>query len=424
MIFALAGCETTPKPAPPAAPEVVSLKKLSPSSYPNFADDLDYDNLGRAIAQSIAYLQVVPPQREYEFGRDRVSAAHILKSLQRFQGFIQGRPPARSLQDFIRDNYLVYQSPGRNAQDEVLFTGYYEPLLRGSRSRKPEYAYPVYPRPEDLVTVDLGAFSEKFKGEKITGRLTDRALVPYYERREIEEDGVLYGKIQPIAWVNDPVDLFFLHIQGSGKIALDDGQTINAHYDGGNGRPYRSIGQLLIDEGKISREEMSMQRIRAYLRENPFEIQRVLNYNPSYIFFKIGAGGRPGRAERQADAGPVARPGPENFPARSADLHRDEKAARRGLRQGPVLGGLPPVHAEPGHGWGDRGAGPGRHLLGRGPLRGACRGASQAPGQALFPRAQTGGGCALTGHPQTSRTITSPPSCAAPARLTGIFPRA
>ena len=112
--------------------------------------------------------------------------------MQRFQGFIQSRPPARSLQDFIRDNYLVYQSPGRNAQDEVLFTGYYEPLLRGSRSRKPEYAYPVYPRPEDLVTVDLGTFSEKFKGEKITGRLTDRALVPYYERREIEEDGVLY----------------------------------------------------------------------------------------------------------------------------------------------------------------------------------------------------------------------------------------
>ncbi len=294
LIFVLAGCETTPKPVPPAAPappEVVPLKKLSPSSYPNFADDLDYNSLGQAIAQSIAYLQVVPPQREVEFGRDRVSAAHVLKSLQRFQGFIHGRPTARSLQDFIRDNYLVYQSPGRNAQDEVLFTGYYEPLLRGSRSRKPEYAYPVYPRPEDLVTVDLGTFSEKFKGEKITGRLTDRAIVPYYERREIEEDGVLYGKIQPIAWVNDPVDLFFLHIQGSGKIALDDGQTINAHYDGGNGRPYRSIGQLLIDEGKVTREEMSMQRIRAYLRENPHEIQRVLNHNPSYIFFKIGPGG-------------------------------------------------------------------------------------------------------------------------------------
>jgi len=291
LIFALAGCETTPKPAPQAVPEVVSLKKLSPSSYPNFTDDLDYDNLGQAIAQSIAYLQVVPSQREVYFGSDRVSAAHILKSLQRFQGFIQNRPPARSLQDFIRDNYLVYQSPGRNAQDEVLFTGYYEPLLRGSRARKPEYAYPVYPRPEDLLTVDLGTFSEKFKGEKIAGRLAGRALVPYYERREIEEDGVLYGKLQPIAWVDDPIDLFFMQIQGSGKIALDDGTTINAHYDGGNGRPYRSIGQLLIDEGKVSREEMSMQRIRAYLRENPLEIQRVLNHNPSYIFFKIGPGG-------------------------------------------------------------------------------------------------------------------------------------
>ena len=291
LIFGLAGCATKPTPAPPGAPEVVSLKKLSPSGYPHFGDDLDYDNLEQAIAQSIAYLQGQPAQREYVFGRDRISAEHILKSLRRFQSFIIDRPPASRLQDFIRDHYLVYQSVGRNAQDEVLFTGYYEPILRGSRSRKPEYAYPVYPRPEDLITVDLGAFSEKFKGEKITGRVADRSLVPYYERREIDEDGVLYGKVQPIAWVNDPVDLFFLHIQGSGKIALDDGQMINVHYDGSNGRPYRSIGQLLIDEGKIPREEMSMQRIRAYLRDNPLEIQRVLDYNPSYIFLTIAPGG-------------------------------------------------------------------------------------------------------------------------------------
>jgi peptidoglycan lytic transglycosylase A len=291
LIFALAGCATKPKPAPPGAPEVVSLKKLSPSGYPHFGDDLDFDNLERAISQSIAYLQGQPAQREYVFGPDRISAGHVLKSLQRFQSFIIDRPTAGRLQDFIRDHYLVYQSVGRNAQDEVLFTGYYEPILRGSRSRKPEYAYPVYPRPEDLITVDLGAFSEKFKGEKIVGRVSDRALVPYYERREIEEEGVLYGKVQPIAWVNDPVDLFFLHIQGSGKIALDDGQMINVHYDGSNGRPYRSIGQLLIDEGKIPREEMSMQRIRAYLRDNPLEIQHVLDFNPSFIFFTIAPGG-------------------------------------------------------------------------------------------------------------------------------------
>jgi len=98
---------------------------------------------------------------------------------------------------------------------------------------------------------------------------------------------VLYGKAQPLAWVSDPVNLYFLHVQGSGKVVFEDGQTIIVGYDSSNGRPYRSIGQLLIDEGKISLEEMSMQRIRAYLNQNPGEIQRVLDHNPSYIFFKV-----------------------------------------------------------------------------------------------------------------------------------------
>lgn len=288
MALLLSGCPPPPKP-PPAPPAEVppALIRLEPSAYPNFSDDLDYEGLENAFAQSSAYLQAIPATREIEFGRDRYTAGHILHSLQRFQSYIRMRPSGADLQNYIRTSFLVYQSVGRDRKGEVLFTGYYEPLLKGRRSVSPEFRYPLYGRPDDLLTIDLGAFSEKYKGEKLTGRVQNSFVVPYHDRRDIEEAGALYGKAQPLAWVSDPVELFFLHIQGSGRVVFEDGQAIIVGYDASNGRPYRSIGQLLIDEGKISREEMSMQRIRAYLSQNPGEIQRVLDHNPSYIFFKV-----------------------------------------------------------------------------------------------------------------------------------------
>lgn len=286
----MAGCQTPPRvPAPPILPPTAetALKRLEPDAYPDFTDDLDYESLERALTLSISYLRDAAPERVFRFGPDQYDTLHVLKSLQHFQGFIRNRPPARSLQQFIRDEFRVYRSAGRDDKAEVLYTGYYEPLLKGSLNRRLEFSYPVYPRPDDLVTIDLGLFSEKYKGDTIVGRLAGGRVIPYYDRREIVEDGVLYGKVEPIAWVEDPVDLFFLHIQGSGRIALEDGRTLHLNYAAKNGRPYRSVGQLLIEEGRITREEMSMQRIKAYLRQNPFETQRVLNHNPSFIFFRI-----------------------------------------------------------------------------------------------------------------------------------------
>ena len=286
----LFGCQAPPgKPEPPVGPPAVetALKRLEPDTYPDFADDMDYEGLERALTHSIAYLQAAPPERTFRFGPDPYDTAHVLKSLQHFLAFIRTQPPVRTLQEFIRSDFRVYQSIGRDAQGQVLFTGYYEPLLKGSLERRSEFSYPVYPRPDDLVTIDLGAFFEKYKGETIAGRLAGRRVVPYYDRREIEQDGVLSGKAEPIAWVEDPLDLFFLHIQGSGRIALEDGRILHVGYDAKNGRPYRSIGQLLIDEGRIPRDEISMQRIKAYLRENPSEAERVLHHNPSFIFFRV-----------------------------------------------------------------------------------------------------------------------------------------
>ncbi len=263
------------------------LIRLSPSEYPAFADDMNYRELAESIGQSLKYLRKIPKDRKFSFGEDSYDAAHMIRSLENFLVFIEKNPSQKETEKFIRSRYLVYKSIGRDQQGEVLFTGYYEPLLRGSRRESAEYRYPVYGPPKDMMTVDLSGFSSDLKGKKIIGRIDGDQFLPYYERKEIEQNQVLRGKAPELAWVNDPVDLFFLQIQGSGKIALDNGETINVHYHSKNGRAYKSIGQVLIDEKKISKEEMSMQKIRQYLREHPEEQNRILNANPSYVFFSI-----------------------------------------------------------------------------------------------------------------------------------------
>jgi membrane-bound lytic murein transglycosylase A len=154
-----------------------------------------------------------------------------------------------------------------------------------------------------LTTVDLSLFSPQFEGKTIIGRYTNQRVVPYYDRKEIENEGLLEGKVQEIAWLKDRIDLFFLQIQGSGKIYFDNGKTIDVHYHATNGQPYRSIGKLLVDQGKIPLEEISMQKIRDYLRRHPEEIETILNYNPSYVFFKIEPNGPIGCLEAKLTPG-------------------------------------------------------------------------------------------------------------------------
>ncbi|MDX2440055.1 MAG: MltA domain-containing protein [Desulfobacterales bacterium] len=263
------------------------LIRLSTSSHPKFSDDMLYDGLEHSILKSIEYLKKISSDRTFKFADDYYTASHMIRSFEYFLSFIQTRPSKKDLEYFIKSNYLVYQSAGRDSRGEVLFTGYYEPLLEGSLNRDAEFNIPVLTLPDDLIEIDLAPFSEKFKGEKITGRLTNRTVVPYYDRREISQGMILDGKSRQLAWLKDPVDLLFLQIQGSGRIYLDTGDTINVHYHGKNGQPYRSIGKLLIDTDKIPRSEMSMQKIREYLNNHPEEIEDVLNYNPSYVFFKL-----------------------------------------------------------------------------------------------------------------------------------------
>ncbi len=284
-VFAIwfSGC-TQPTPAPD---EGAVMEQISGRSYPEFTDDMTYDGLEHCLQKSLSYLQKIPIDRQFDFGKDHYTTEHMIRSLQYFMDFVQSRPPADELEQFIRSNYLVYRSVGRNGKGEVLYTGYYEPNLKGSLSRSEDYRFPVYARPEDLISIDLSLFNEKYAGEKIIARYTDQKVLPYYSRSEIDSDGALQGSTDVLAWVEDPVDVFFLQIQGSGKIYLDNGNVLNVHYHTSNGRPYRSIGKLLIDTEKITVDDMSMQKIREYLNTHPVEIEEVFNYNPSYVFFKI-----------------------------------------------------------------------------------------------------------------------------------------
>jgi membrane-bound lytic murein transglycosylase A len=271
--------------------EELSLLRLSQSQYPKFNDDMFFENLVPAISKSLEYLERVPEHREFRFGPDVYDTGHLKNSLMHFMDFVQKEPDGKNIDQFIAENYRVYGSIGGKETGKVLYTGYYEPTLYGSLYPSSKYPYPVYGPPEDLVTIDLSAFSTKFEGEKIRGRWTGKTLVPYYGRREIDFEQVLAENLKPLVYVDNIVDLFFLHVQGSGRVNLEEGYPINLRYHNVNGRPYISIGKYLIETGKIEHSEMSMQKIKEYLQLNPEEIIEVLSKNPSYVFFEVGPKG-------------------------------------------------------------------------------------------------------------------------------------
>ena len=273
--------------------EEPALQLLSELQYPKFTDDMLFDSLAPAISKSLEYLEKVPENREFRFGTDVYSAAHLKKSLIKFQDFIKKEPEGKNIDQFISENYLVYKSIGGKETGKVLYTGYYEPTLDGSLTPSSKFLYPVYGPPGDLITIDLSAFSTKFEGEKIKGRWTGETVVPYYDRKEIDFQGILANDMEPLAYVDDIVDLFFLHVQGSGRINLVEGYPLNLRFHTTNGRPYVSIGKYLIETEKIDRSEMSMQKIKEYLKLHPEEISDVLSKNPSYVFFEVGPEGGP-----------------------------------------------------------------------------------------------------------------------------------
>lgn len=166
-----------------------------------------------------------------------------------------------------------------------MLTGYYEPELRGSRLPGPEFFHPLYVRPADLVTVDLGLFAPDLKGRGLVGRFDAGALIPYPTRSEISA-GALAGQNAELLWVDDPVAAFFLEIQGSGRVRLPDGSVIRVGYAAKNGHPYTAIGRVLVEMGALTLDEVSLPAIRDWLKANPDRAQEVMNTNRSHVFFR------------------------------------------------------------------------------------------------------------------------------------------
>lgn len=195
-------------------------------------------------------------------------------------------PDNETARAFFETRFVARPLVTQSGSTEGLITGYYEPLLQGSRTRTTAYRYAVYKRPADLLVVDIGSLYEELKGKRVRGRLKGRYVVPYFSRKEID-NGNNPLKGNEIAWVKDPVGLFFLHIQGSGRIRFQDGSDIAVGYSDQNGHPYYAIGRRLIEKGAIKEEDVSMQSIREWLRSNPDDAVELLNRNPSYVFFTI-----------------------------------------------------------------------------------------------------------------------------------------
>jgi membrane-bound lytic murein transglycosylase A len=284
-----AACSPTPPPHTFEAPSV--MVPLALEDFPEFTDDVDYDGLLEALRQSMVYLNRLPQERQFDFGGHSYDKIHMQRSLARFAAFIATRPDPARLNQFIRTHYRIYKSSGRPPDGEVLFTGYFEPLYPGSLAPTTQHTVPVYGVPDDLITVDLGAFAPDLAGRRVVGRVAERRLQPYYTRAQILNDGVLAGKAPIIAWMNDPLDLYFLQVQGSGRIQTPDGKNISLLYAAQNGYAADLVGRHLIRENKVPAAEMSMQRIRRYFQDNPAEKIPMLNRDPSFVFFRRGSSG-------------------------------------------------------------------------------------------------------------------------------------
>lgn len=215
--------------------------------------------------------------------------------------------PDKDAAKFFDQNFELVQV----GDGKAFATGYYEPEIAGSRVQAPGYDVPIYKRPSDLIDVDLGQFSDELKGKKIRGRVKGQSFVPYADRTEIEEGG-LSGRGLEIAWAADPVEFFFLQVQGSGRLKLPDGSVMRIGYDGQNGRDYTGIGKLMKDRGLLGPGQTSMQGIVAWLHANPEQGKAIMRENKSWVFFKeltgpgpLGALGLPVSAQATVAADPA-----------------------------------------------------------------------------------------------------------------------
>jgi len=265
-----------------------------------------------------------------------------------------------TVRNFFEQYFTPHQVRNSDGTTSGLMTGYYGPELQGSRVATEEYRYPLYGQPEDMLIIALDSVYPELGNYRLRGRLEGNRVVPYFDREQIDfGDDPLVG--HELFWVKDPVDLFFLHIQGSGSVRLPDGEQVIVNYANQNGHPYRSIGRLLLDRNEMTRDQMSMQNIRRWVANNPEAGQKLLAENPSYVFFRElpagtssppGAMGIPLTPQRSLAVDPrtiplgapvflsTIFPGTEDQPLRQLMVAQDTGGAIKGRVRGDFFWGM------------------------------------------------------------------------------------
>jgi membrane-bound lytic murein transglycosylase A len=254
-----------------------SIESFSPDAAADidFADDLDPASLELAIQRSINYYDGAGRNKVYRVADRLISAQQLKETLIAFRAILRKTDNAANLSKKIAAEFNVYRIAGSGNSNHALITGYYEPLLEGSLKRTEKYKYPLYRVPPDLI-----------KKKNNVGRIRDGKFISYYSRHEIDVDGVLQGKNLELVWVSDPVELFSLHIQGSGKIKLENGKLLTVGYAQTNGRPFSSINKFMLEGGKIKSSEASYRHL--FLKgKSEQEIYDILSHNERYTFFHL-----------------------------------------------------------------------------------------------------------------------------------------
>ncbi|OGQ78081.1 MAG: hypothetical protein A3F90_05130 [Deltaproteobacteria bacterium RIFCSPLOWO2_12_FULL_60_19] len=274
-------------------------------------DDLDRESLRQAIERSLEFLARVPPHQIVGERPRKVAAQEVRESFLVLLKLLDLWNRPEKLAEAIRSRFELIESAGN---PEVVFTGYYQPVLAASLTETEEFRYPIYGIPDDMIDAMVVTLRPEARNERVAGRLEEDRFVPYFSREEIDRLGRLKGKGYEIAWVRDPAELFFLHVQGSGILQLTDGRRLHLNYAATNGRPYTSIGKVLIDGGKLPPEGVSMQRLQRYLKERPEERDDLLARNERYVFFRFVERGPLGSLDVPLTAGRSLATDPAYFP--------------------------------------------------------------------------------------------------------------
>lgn len=290
-------------------------------SLPTLTDDTDRASLIRALVSQKHYLEGQPGSEEIPIGPYLIGNAWLLESVSEMLDFLQNTPDEPQLSQFLKTNYLLFQAGGRKGKwgRKMLVTGYYEPLFKGSLTKKPPYLTPLYMRPAELVQ-KTGS-----DGKKEVGRYDNQQrFTPFWTRKEIETEHHLAGS--ELVYLEDPFDAYLLHVQGSGKIAFPDGSVKSVGFAGTNGLTYKSIGKYLVDQKIMKLKEVNIPVIRHYLDQHPNEKIKLLHNNPRYIFFQWGDNKGPrGSSGEPLTAGRSIAIDPQALPAGTIAYLKTEK---------------------------------------------------------------------------------------------------